>query len=80
MKTFETLESAGDDKMVHLAIPVDEAHRRYHFIVLVEPVDGGQLVPPAHDWPPGFFENTAGRWVGEFERPPQGEVEKREEL
>jgi hypothetical protein len=32
------------------------------------------------DWPRGFFENTAGKWVGKLERPPQGEFEKREEL
>jgi hypothetical protein len=34
----------------------------------------------ASDWPPGFFEETAGAWQGELERAPQGEYEKREEL
>ena len=29
------------------------------------------------DWPPGFFEETAGAWQGELERAPQGEYEKR---
>lgn len=38
------------------------------------------IQPPVNAWPPGFFEATAGKWVGEFERPPQGEFEKREEL
>ena len=28
----------------------------------------------ANDWPPGYFERTAGALAGEeFERPPQGE-------
>jgi hypothetical protein len=79
MKTFETLEHAGADKMVRLAIPVDEANRRYHLVVLVEPASD-DLKPPVRAWPPGFFEATAGKWVGDLERPPQGDFEKREEL
>jgi hypothetical protein len=79
MKTFEINEAAGADKMVRLAIPVDEANRRYRLVVLVEPANG-EAVPPLHAWPDGFFEATAGKWVGDFERPPQGEFEKREEL
>jgi predicted transcriptional regulator len=31
-------------------------------------------------WPKGFFEQTAGAWIGELERPPQGEYEQRQEL
>lgn len=34
----------------------------------------------ADDWPPGYFERTAGALVGEeFERPPQGELPIRDE-
>jgi hypothetical protein len=80
MKTFETLQEAGADKVVRLAIPVDEAFRRYHFVILVEPADGKQQVPPVRAWPAGFIESTAGKWLGELERPPQGEFERREEL
>jgi hypothetical protein len=79
MKTFETVEHADADKMLRLAIPVDEAHRPYHLVVLVEPAWHG-LKPPVREWPPGFFEATAGQWVGDLERPPQGEFEKRERL
>ena len=79
MKTFETLQQAGADKMVRLTIPVEEANRPYHLVVMVEPATEN-AAPPARAWPPGFFENTAGKWVGELERPPQGEFEKREEL
>jgi hypothetical protein len=79
VKTFETVEHADADKIVRLAIPVDEAHKPYHLVVLVE-LAANRLKPPAQAWPPGFFEPTAGQWVGDLERPPQGEFEKREEL
>ena len=33
-----------------------------------------------NDWPEGYFEKTAGALAGEdFERPPQGELPKRDE-
>ena len=32
-------------------------------------------------WPPGFFDEVVGGWVGEsLERPPQGDFEAREAL
>ena len=83
MQTFETLQEAGADKILRLAIPVDEANRRYHLVVLVQPAseaEGAPAAAPVHAWPPGFFENTAGKWVGDLERSPQGEFETREEL
>lgn len=82
MKTFEILEQAGADKVVRLSIPVDEANRRYHLVVLLEPVSDISQGPrpPTHVWPPGFFEATAGQWIGDLERPPQDEFEKREEM
>lgn len=82
MKTIEITEHAGADKIVHLAVPVDSANQLYRFVIVVEPAENGtcKTEPPARTWPPGFFEATVGQWVGEFERPPQGEFEKREEL
>ena len=83
MKTFEMLKEAGADKVVRLAIPVEEANRRYHLVVLLEPAteETEKPTPPVVDaWPPGFFESTAGKWVGDLERPSQGEFERREEL
>ncbi len=79
MKTIELLEHAGSDKVVRLSIPVDEANKDYHIVVMLEPaLREGK--PPTPTWPDGFFEATAGQWIGELERPPQGEFEKREEL
>jgi hypothetical protein len=79
MKNFESVEHAGADRVLRLAIPVDEANRPYYLVVLVEPVSN-ERKPLVRTWPAGFFEATAGQWVGELEWPPQGEFEKREEL
>ena len=41
-----------------------------------------QMAAPftSEDWPPGYFERTAGALAGEeFERPPQGELPIRDE-
>ena len=38
------------------------------------------VIPSGGDWPPGYFERTAGVLAGEeFERPPQGELPTRDE-
>jgi hypothetical protein len=79
MKTFETVKHADGDKILRLAIPVDEANRSYHLVIVLEPA-ADALEPPMHTWPPGFIEATAGQWVGDLERPPRGELEKREPL
>jgi hypothetical protein len=79
MKAFEMVEHADADKILRLAIPVDEANRSYHLVVLVEPA-ADALKPPMRAWPPGFFEATAGKWVGDLERPPQGDFENRDQL
>ncbi len=79
MKTIELIEQAGQDKVLRMSVPVDEALGRYRVIMLIEAEEksrGKEL----DQWPPGFFERTAGAWVGELERLPQGEYEKREAL
>lgn len=56
---------------------------RYLETLVREALDRAEhLAEPANwnDWPPGYFERTAGALVGEeFERPPQGELPKRGE-
>lgn len=63
MKTLELVEQAGEDKVVRIAIPVDEAARRYRLIVQIEPEQNGDASEGLEDWPPGFFERTAGKWI-----------------
>lgn len=33
-----------------------------------------ERTPEELGYPPGFFEQTVGKWQGELERPPQGEL------
>jgi hypothetical protein len=80
MKTIELIEQADSDKVVWIAIPVDEAARRYRLIVQIEPDHNGESGEGLDDWPPGFFERTAGKWVGDLVREPQGEFEQRATL
>ena len=78
MKTIETSLTAGPDKMLHLDVPVDEGNRDYRVVVLLDLVSSRQ---PAEDaWPEGFFESTAGAWVGEFPEIEEGPFELRESL
>jgi hypothetical protein len=82
MRTIHAFHHSGADRTLRLTIPVEEAHRSYQVIVVLEPVQhGGNLsVANDQDWPPGFFEQTAGAWQGELTREPEGTLEKREEL
>ncbi|MDX1945744.1 MAG: hypothetical protein SFU86_10140 [Pirellulaceae bacterium] len=68
MTTHEFCETAGEDRVVRVAIPVDAAGQSYRVLVQVEPI---QAVDDP-DWPEGFFEGTAGKWIGELQRAPQG--------
>lgn len=73
---IETVQEAGDDRMLHLAIPVAEPNQRYQVTVLVRPVDDPP--GPGVGWPPGFFEQTAGSIPDEtFFRHEQGQYERR---
>lgn len=67
----------GKDGVLHLTLPVgvDEADKEVQ--ITVEP-----LVVPAtsqDEWK-DWVDSVAGKWQGEFERPPQGELEEREPL
>ena len=79
MKTIDFIETAGDDGVLRLQVPVEEAGKRYHVVVHLEP-ESAVGEKPKQGWPPRFFEETAGKWVGEFLRAPQGDYEQREKL
>lgn len=81
MKTYESIMVADADKLVRLEIPVEEASRRYRVTVVVEPEElNGQDAAGRDEWPAGFFERTAGKWMGELVRAPQGAFEQRATL
>lgn len=47
--------------------------------VLVHRDGDAVILEPAHEWPAGYVESFAGV-PDDFERPPQGQVEKRRKL
>jgi hypothetical protein len=67
-----------------LTLPPDMAGREVELIVVFEPVTvtkTDELPTEAVEWPPSFFEQTAGAWQGEpLRREPQGESEERDPL
>jgi hypothetical protein len=77
MRTIQIRGKTGADGILHLSIPLGTQETEYELVLIAQP----QAPPFSHpDWPPGFFEQTAGAWQGELERAPQGEYEKRESL
>jgi hypothetical protein len=73
MRSIQVRGKTGADGVLHLSIPVEAPHAEFDIVVVVQQ----QPVTVHPSWPPGFFEETAGAWQGEFERAPQGEYEKR---
>jgi hypothetical protein len=68
--------------MLHLDIPIGEKNSEFEILVVMQPavLPTPPTTPEERGWPPGFFEQTAGKWQGELERAPQGECEERDEL
>ncbi len=77
MKTFEFTERAGDDHVVRLNIPVENAGTPYHVVVHVEPVGNDARSEYLSD---EFINETAGKWVGDFTIPSEGDYEERKPL
>jgi hypothetical protein len=74
MRTIQVRGKTGADGVLYLTIPLGTPHGEFEVVVVVEP----QPVTVHPDWPPGFFEETAGGIKDEtFIRHPQGEYEKR---
>jgi len=59
MKRIELVVEAGPDKILQFQIPAEEAGKRYHIVLEINP-------ETADEWPGDFIENTAGKWIGEF--------------
>ncbi len=68
----------GPDGVLHLNVPLGSPDAGREVQVTVE------AVPPAREltadeWA-AFLARTAGAWQGDFERPEQGELERRDPL
>lgn len=66
----------GTDGVLHLDVPLGAAEAGREVKVTVEPVSHPMT---QEEWM-AFIQATAGTWQGEFERPAQGEYEKRDDL
>lgn len=80
MRTIQTLQEAGPDKTLRFVIPVEEAGRRYRVVIVVAPEEATPQPAGQGGWPPGFIEQTAGAWQGDFVLDSEGPYEQREEL
>ncbi len=63
MRSIKIQVKSGPDGVLHLSIPVEMPDQEY-FVLL-------ELHPHLAEWPPGYFEETAGSITDEtFVRPP----------
>ena len=59
MNEIELVLESNESSIVHLQLPVAESSRRYRIQIRFSP-------EPPDDWPDGFIERTAGKWMGDF--------------
>jgi hypothetical protein len=67
----------GSDGVLRLHLPVGQAEAGKEVQVTVEPAPAPAM--SQEEWRERILA-TAGKWQGDFERPPQGEYEEREPL
>ena len=81
MRTIETTQTAGPDKLLHVTIPVDEANQTYRMVIMLAPDPAPSPTGSGKGWPPGYWESVYGSIQDEsFFRQPQGDYEERLEL
>lgn len=79
MGTVRTSVEVGPDRILRLEVPVDTANKRYNVVVSFDAQSEDR--PSNGTWPPKSIEEFAGCITDEaFERPPQGEYPRREDL
>jgi hypothetical protein len=81
MQTLQFRSQAGEDGILHLDIPSGIPHAEFEVVVVLQPRIREPQSRSTEDrgWPPGFFEETAGAWQGDFVRD-QGQFEERDEF
>ena len=84
MKSLHARARVDAHGTLTLTLPPDMASQEVELIVVFEPVTAtktDELPTEVAEWPPGFFEQTAGAWQGEpLTRESQGEYEERDPL
>jgi|BogFormECP12_OM1_1039635.scaffolds.fasta_scaffold208852_2 hypothetical protein len=69
----------GPDGVLHGDVPMGVSKANREVRVIVEEDTAAQKASGQEDWD-DFIRRTAGAWQGGLERPPQGELEIRDEL
>ena len=77
MSRIEVVSKVGTDGVLRLNLPLSSAEAGQDVRVIVEPTPRPTMTQ--EEWRRGILR-LAGRWAGEFERPPQGEYEVRDPL
>jgi hypothetical protein len=75
MNTMIVRSRVGADGVLRVAVPVGSAEADREMQVTIEPLperrnEGAEYL--------AWLEKSGGRWMGDFERPPQGAFEERE--
>jgi hypothetical protein len=70
----------GADGVLRLRVPTGLVETDVEGRLVMSPVSQGTeaVLAGTGEWPDGFFEATAGRWQGEFERGEPGEFDRRD--
>jgi hypothetical protein len=70
------------ESTVSIDVPAALLHRKVEIIVIpLDDVSGGVEGEKPREWPPGFFEETAGCFADDpIQRAPQGNYEQRRGL
>jgi hypothetical protein len=81
MTHLELRARIGPDGILNLNVPVGISDANREVKVIVEPADkGSETTELTQEQWARFVEETAGAWLGELERPAQGELEVRDKL
>lgn len=81
MNTIKLHSRTDKDGILHLDIPSNRQNTELEVTVTLSPIESHGETPTDLGWREGFFDRTAGAWVGEsLVREEQGEYPQREEL
>ena len=79
MRRIETIATVTDDGTLMIPVPADVTPGAHAVIVEIDERPIALEHRTATDWLT-FLQETAGAWRGDFERPPQGDYEVRDEF
>jgi hypothetical protein len=78
-KSLHTTSYIGPDGVLRVTLPAGLTNTDVDVHITLSPVNGkpARKLMDQAEWA-RFIEETAGKWEGEFVRPPQGDYEQRE--